>query len=124
MQALELKNSINTQSNEKFKEIEEKLKMLTEKESTELKEQLKEKEASYIKLEEEFNEINKTMTKVPEEIKKREEAIEYLKNQVEQKEKVYNEDIRILSSMYYRLSFQCTKYRLDQETQKLNSLNN
>ena len=90
--------------------------MLTEKESTELKEQLKEKEASYIKLEEkykkleeEFNEINKTMTKVPEEIKKREEAIEYLKNQMEQKEKVYNEDIRILSSMYYRLSFQCTK---------------
>ena len=34
LQALELKNSINTQSNEKFKEIEEKLKMLTEKEST------------------------------------------------------------------------------------------
>ena len=88
--------------------------MLTEKESTELKEQLKEKEASYIKLEEEFNDTNKTMTKVPEEIKKREEAIEYLKNQMEQKEKVYNEDIRILSSMYYRLSFQSTKYRLDQ----------
>jgi len=130
LQALELKNSINTQSNEKFKEIEEKLKMLTENESTELKEQLKEKEANYIKLEEkykkleeELNEINKTMTKVPEEIKKREEAIEYYKNQLEQKEKVYNEDIRILSSVYYRLSFQCTKYRLDQESQKLNTLN-
>ena len=87
--------------------------MLTEKESTELKEQLKKKETNYIKLEEkykkleeELNEINKTMTKVIEEIKKREEAIEYYKNQLEQKEKVYNEDIRILSSMYYRLSFQ------------------
>ena len=43
---------------------------------------------------------------------------------MEQKEKVYNEDIRILSSMYYRLSFQCSKYRFDQETQKLNALNN
>ena len=32
LQTLELKNSINNQSNEKFKEIEEKLKMLTEKE--------------------------------------------------------------------------------------------
>ena len=130
LQTLELKNSISTQSNEKFKEIEERLKMLTEKESTELREQLKEKDANYIKLEEknkkleeEFNEMNKTMTKVPEEIKKREEAIEYYKNQMEQKEKVYNEDIRILSSMFYRLSFQNTKYRFEQESKKLNSLN-
>ena len=36
-------------------------------------------------------------------------------------QKVYNEDIRILSSMYYRLSFQATKYRLEQESKKYNS---
>ena len=131
LQTLELKNSINNQSNEKFKEIEEKLKILTGKESNELKEQLKEKEANYIKLEEkykkleeELNDINKTMSKVPEEIKKREDAIEYYKNQIELKEKTYNEDLRILSSMYYRLSFQNTKYRLEQESKKINSLNN
>jgi hypothetical protein len=86
----------------------------------ELKSLLEEK---YKKLEEELNVLNKTLAKVPEEIKKREDAIEYYKNQLEQKEKVYNEDIIILSSMYYRLSFQSTKYKLDQESKKYNSLN-
>ena len=126
LQAIELKNSINAQSNEKLKEIEEKLKMLTGKESTELKEQLKEKEANYIKLEEkykkleeELKEVNKAMTKVPEEIKKREDAIEYYKNQMELKEKVYNEDLRILSSIYYRLSFQCSQLKLQRESQNI-----
>ena len=130
LQAIELKNSINSQSNEKLKEIEERLKLLTEKESSDLKEQLKEKEANYIKLEEkykkleeDFNEINKTMAKVPEEIKKREDSIEYYKNQIELKEKIYNEEMRILSSMYHRLSFRCAKLRNAEESQKFNSLN-
>ncbi len=54
LQTLELKNSINSESNEKLKEIEEKLKLLTEKESTELKEQLNEKEMNYKILEEKY----------------------------------------------------------------------
>ena len=110
LQTLELKNSINSQSNEKLKEIEERLKLLTEKESSELKEQLKEKEMNYAKLEEkykkleeELNEMNKAMTKVPEEIKKREDSIEYYKNQLEFKEKTHNKEIRILSSLYHKL---------------------
>ena len=116
LQTLELKNSINSQSNEKLKEIEERLKLLTEKESSELKEQLKEKEMNYAKLEEkykkleeELNEMNKAMTKVPEEIKKREDSIEYYKNQLEFKEKTHNEEIRILSSLYHKLSYRFAK---------------
>ena len=116
LQTLELKNSINSQSNEKLKEIEERLKLLTEKESSELKEQLKEKEMNYAKLEEkykkleeELNEMNKAMTKVPEELKKREDSIEYYKNQLEFKEKTHNEEIRILSSLYHKLSYRFAK---------------
>ena len=127
LQTIELKNSINSQSNEKLKEIEEKLKILTGKESTELKEQLKEKEMNYIKLEEkckkleeENNEMNKTLAKVPEEIKKREDTIEYYKNQIENKEKTYNDEMRILSSLYHRLSFRCAKLRNSEESHKFN----
>ena len=127
LQTIELKNSINSQSNEKLKEIEEKLKILTGKESTELKEQLKEKEMNYIKLEEkckkleeENNEMNKTLAKVPEEIKKREDTIEYYKTQIENKEKIYNEEMRILSSLYHRLSFRCAKLRNSEESHKFN----
>jgi len=127
LQTIELKNSINSQSNEKLKEIEEKLKILTGKESTELKEQLKEKEMNYIKLaekckklEEENNEMNKTLAKVPEEIKKREDTIEYYKTQIENKEKTYNDEMRILSSLYHRLSFRCAKLRNSEESHKFN----
>ena len=130
LKTLELTKSMNMQSGEKLKEIEERLKMLTDKESSDLKEQLKEKEFNYMKinekykkLENEFDELNKTMEKIPEEIKRREEAIEYLKNQLDKKEKDYNERIRILSSLYYRLSFQCAKLRHEKENKTLNSLN-
>ena len=127
LQTIELKNSINSQSNEKLKEIEEKLKILTGKESTELKEQLKEKEMNYVKLEEKYkkleeenNEMNKTLAKVPEEIKKREDTIEYYKTQIENKEKTYNDEMRILSSLYHRLSFRCAKLRNSEESHKFN----
>ena len=113
-----------------MKEIEERLKLLTDKESTDLKDQLKEKEFNYQKinekykkLENDYEELNKVMEKVPEELKKREEAIEYYKNQLEQKEKVYNEEIRILSSLYHRLSYQCVKLRQVKEAQNLHNLN-
>ena len=67
---------------------------------------LKEK---YKKLEEELNEMSKAMAKVPEEIKKREDSIEYYKNQLEFKEKTHNEEIRILSSLYHKLSYRFAK---------------
>ena len=130
LKTLELTKSMNMQSDEKLKEIEERLKMLTDKESTDLKEQLREKEFDYMKinekykkLENEFDELNKAMEKIPDELKRREEAIEYLKNQLDKKEKDYNERIRILSSLYYRLSFQCANLRQDKENKNLNSLN-
>jgi CRISPR/Cas system CSM-associated protein Csm5 (group 7 of RAMP superfamily) len=104
--------------------------MLTNKESSNLKDQLKEKEYNYQqmeekykKLENDYNELNKATEKVPEEIQKRDEAIEYYKNQLDQKEKIYNEELRIMSSLYHRLSFQCAKLRLVKETQTYNTLN-
>ena len=130
LKTIELKNNMNQQSEEKLKEIEERLKMLTDKESSDLKEQLKEKEINFLKinekykkLENDYNELNKAMENIPEELKKREEAIDYYKNQMEQKEKIYNEEIRILSSLYHRLSYQCIKLRQIKETQNLNTLN-
>ena len=130
LKTLEITNNMSMQSDEKLKEIEQRLKMLTDKESNDIKDQLKEKEFNlrkinekYNKLETEYNELNKAMEKVPEEIKRREEAIDYYKNQLEQKEKTYNEEIRILSSLYHRLSFQCAKLRQVKENQNLNTLN-
>ena len=130
LQTLEIKNDMSMQSEEKLKIIEERLKMLTNKESINLKDQLKEKEYNYQqmeekykKLENDYNELNKATEKVPEEIQKRDEAIEYYKNQLDQKEKIYNEELRIMSSLYHRLSFQCAKLRLVKETQNYNTLN-
>ena len=130
LQTLEIKNDMSMQSEEKLKIIEERLKMLTNKESSNLKDQLKEKEYNYQqmeekykKLENDYNELNKATEKVPEEIQKRDEAIEYYKNQLDQKEKIYNEELRIMSSLYHRLSFQCAKLRLMKETQNYNTLN-
>ena len=130
LKTLEIKNDMSLQSDEKLKEIEERLKMLTNKESSNLKDQLKEKECNYQqmeekykKLENDFNELNKATEKVPEEIQKRDEAIEYYKNQLDQKEKIYNEELRIMSSLYHRLSFQCAKLRLVKEHQNYNTLN-
>ena len=130
LKTLEITNNMSMQSDEKLKEIEQRLKMLTDKESNDIKDQLKEKEFNlrkinekYNKLETEYNELNKAMEKVPEEIKRREEAIDYYKNQLEQKEKTYNEEIRILSSLYHRLSFQCAKLRQVKENQNLHTLN-
>ena len=120
-------NTINTSSDGKLQEIEERLKKLTDKESIDLKQKLKEKELNLIKinekhkkLETENEELNKAMEKVPEELKKREEAIDYYKSQLEQKEKSYNEEIRILSSLFHRLSFQCAELRLTKESQIIN----
>ena len=119
LQNMEIKN------NEKFKEFEERLKILNDKESSELKEQLKEKNDNYVKLEEqykkledEYKEINKEMEKVSIEMKKKDEAIEYLKRQLDLKENTYNEEIRILSSMYHRLSFQCVELRQIKKSEK------
>ena len=130
LQTLEIKNDMSMQSEEKLKIIEERLKMLTNKESSNLKDQLKEKEYNYQqmeekykKLENDYNELNKATEKVPEEIQKRDEAIEYYKNQLDQKEKIYNEELRIMSSLYHRLSFQCAKLRLVKEAQNYNTLN-
>ena len=75
LQTLEIKNDMSMQSEEKLKIIEERLKMLTNKESSNLKDQLKEKEYNYQqmeekykKLENDYNELNKATEKVPEEI--------------------------------------------------------
>ena len=131
LQTIELKNSINSQSNEKLKEIEERLKILIEKEKelTELKEQLKEREMNYSqledkhkKLEKEKNVLTEELTKVSEEIKKKEDSIEYYKNQLEYKEKTHNEELRILSSLYHKLSYRFVKSR-NEEPQYFNSLN-
>ena len=80
-------------------------------------------EEKYKKLEEELNEMNKAMTKVPEEIKKREDSIEYYKTQLEFKEKTHNEELRILSSLYHKLSYRFAKTRNLDETQNFNNLN-
>ena len=130
LKTLEITNNMNKQSDGKLKEIEERLKMLTEKDSSDLKEQLKEKEYNnriinekYKKLESDYEELNKAMEKVPEELKKRDDAIDYYKNQMDKKEKDYNEQIRILSSLYHRLAFKCAKLRQVKEEQNLNTLN-
>ena len=130
LQTLEIKNSMNAHSDEKLKEIEERLKMLTEKDAGDLKDQLKEKEFNYRKinekykkLENDYEELNKAMEKVPEEIQKRDEAIDYYKDQLDQKEKIYNEEMRIMTSLFHRLSYQCANLRLAKESQNFNTLN-
>ena len=104
--------------------------MLTEKGSDNFAEQLKEKEFNYRKLNEkykkleiDYDELNKAMENVPIELQRRDEAIEYYKNQLDLKEKNYNEEMRILSSMYHRLSYQCVELRLTKERQNYSSLN-
>ena len=67
--------------------------------------------------------MNKAIEKVPEEMQKRDEAIDYYKSQLDQKEKMYNEELRIMSSLYHRLSFQCAKLKLVKESQNFNTLN-
>jgi prefoldin subunit 5 len=53
-------------------------------------------------------------------MQKRDEAIEYYKNQLEQKEKLHNEEIRLLSSIYHQLSFKCAKIKEQSKNPKLN----
>lgn len=112
IQQLQKKEASTTDS--KLFEVEKKLKELTEKENNDLKTKLKEKEEiiskqndKIKKVYEELKEVNTKMDKIPSEISKRDEAIDYYKSQLEQKEKIFNEETRILSSLYYNLASQC-----------------
>ena len=119
--------SDNTQIDTKLIEMENKLKQLTENENADLKKQLKEKEDlikkqndRIRKVDQELKDLNNKIGKVPGEMQKRDEAIEYYKNQLEQKEKLHNEEIRLLSSIYHQLSFKCAKIKEQSKNPKLN----
>ena len=97
----------------KFEEIEKKLQVLTEKEGSELKKKIKEKDEllkkyseKLKKVEAEFKELNMRNSKVPMELQKRDEAIEYYKNQHDLKDKLYNEELKLLSSIFHKLNFE------------------
>ena len=97
----------------KFEEIEKKLQVLTEKEGSELKKKIKEKDEllkkyseKLKKVEAEFKELNNRNSKVPMELQKRDEAIEYYKNQHDLKDKLYNEELKLLSSIFHKLNFE------------------
>ena len=45
-------------------------------------------------------------SKVPMELQKRDEAIEYYKNQHDLKDKLYNEELKLLSSIFHKLNFE------------------
>ena len=124
--SLQNKND-NTQIDTKILEMENKLKQLTENENADLKKQLKEKEDlikkqndKIRKVDQELKDLNNKIGKVPGELQKRDEAIEYYKNQLEQKEKLHNEEIRLLSSIYHQLSFKCAKIKEQTKNPKLN----
>ena len=126
LNSLQNKNDNNI-NDSKLIEIENKLKQLTENENSDLKKQLKEKEdlikkqnEKSKKIESELKDLNNKISKVPGEMQKRDEAIEYYKNQLEQKEKLHNEEIRILSTLYHDLSFKFAKFKEESKNPKLN----
>ena len=101
----------NPSTDSKLIEVEKKLKELTENENKELKIKIKEKDDVIQKQNEkiknvdnELKELTTKIEKIPTEFAKRDEEIDFYKTQLEQKEKMYNEEMRILSSLYYSLS--------------------
>ena len=111
IEELQKKVNNNPSTDSKLIEVEKKLKELTENENKELKIKIKEKDDVIQKQNEkiknvdnELRELTTKIEKIPTEFAKRDEEIDFYKTQLEQKEKMYNEEMRILSSLYYSLS--------------------
>ena len=117
----------NTQIDTKLIEMENKLKQFTENENADLKKQLKEKDDliktqndKIRKIDKEIKDLNNNIEIVVGKMQKKDEVITYYQNQFEEKEKLHNEELRLLSSIYYQLSFKCAKLMEQSKNPKLN----
>jgi chromosome segregation ATPase len=113
------KKFMNQGSDSKLIEIEYKLKELTENENLDLKKKNNEKEEIINKLNDKMKlyednmkiyseEINKLKKKSEEisidEFRKKDELITYYKTQLETKEKLFNEEQQLMSSLFHQLA--------------------
>ena len=117
----------NTQIDTKLIEMENKLKQFTENENADLKKQLKEKDEliktqndKIRKIDKEIKDLNNNIEIVVGKMQKKDEVITYYQTQFEEKEKLHNEELRLLSSIYYQLSFKCAKLMEQSKNPKLN----
>lgn len=100
-----------TKDNSNDSQLLQKLKAYTEKENAELKIQIqtkediiKEQNDKIKKTDLELQELNSKLQLIPNELTKREVEIEFYKNQLEQKEMIYNEELRVITKLFYSLS--------------------
>ena len=100
-----------TKDNSNDSQLLQKLKAYTEKENAELKIQIqtkediiKEQNDKIKKTDLELQELNSKLQFIPNELTKREVEIEFYKNQLEQKEMIYNEELRVITKLFYSLS--------------------
>lgn len=118
----ELQKKINNpQSDSKLMEFEYKLKEFAANENVELKRKITDKDEQITKLSEKLKNYDSKMKECTheieklkklseeisiEELKKRDEAISYYKNRLEAKEKLYNEELQITSSLLHQLGLE------------------
>lgn len=125
----------NPNSDSKLMEIESKLKEFATNENLELKRRINEKEESIIKLTEkikiydskmkeyavEIEKLKKISEEVSiEELKKRDEAINYYKQQLEIKEKLFNDEQQMVSSLFHQLALEYSMLQVNHSEGPLN----
>ena len=117
-----------SKENSNDSQLLEKLKAYTEKENAELKIQIqtkediiKEQNDKIKKTDLELQELNSKLQLIPNELTKREVEIEFYKNQLEQKEMIYNEELRIITKLFYSLSGKYVDIKHNQSITKNNN---
>jgi chromosome segregation ATPase len=125
----------NPNSDTKLMEIESKLKEFATNENLELKRKISEKEESITKLTEkikiydtkmkeyagEIEKLKKISEEVSiEELKKRDEAINYYKQQLEMKEKLFNDEQQMVSSLFHQLALEYSMLQVNHSEGPLN----
>lgn len=112
---------VNPNSDNKLQEIEIKLKQLADNENAELKKKVLSKEDMIQKLNAKIKNYEDSMKVYSEElaklklksdeisvdeIRRKDETINYYKNQLEEKEKFFNEEQQLVSSLFHQLALQ------------------
>jgi exonuclease SbcC len=125
----------NPNSDSKLIEIESKLKEFATNENLELKRKINEKEENITKLTEkikvydskmkeyagEIEKLKKISEEVSiEELKKRDEAINYYKQQLEVKEKLFNDEQQMVSSLFHQLALEYSMLQVNHSEGPLN----
>jgi ribosomal protein L17 len=125
----------NPNSDNKLMEIESKLKEFATNENLELKRKLCEREETISKLNEkvktydikmkEYASVIEKLNKFseehsPEELKKKDEAINYYKQLLETKEKLFNDEQQLVSSLFHQLALEYSMLQINHTDGPLN----